>query len=42
MLESISLLLKEYVPNLDCLPEFLMSLGPQVFLRFLLDDRVVG
>lgn len=30
MLESIPLLLKEYVPNLDRLPEFLMRLGPQV------------
>jgi DNA mismatch repair protein MLH1 len=30
MLESIPLLLKDYVPNLDRLPDFLMRLGPQV------------
>ena len=30
MLESLPLLLKDYVPNLDRLPDFLMRLGPQV------------
>ena len=34
LLESIPLLLKDYVPNLDRLPEFLVRLGPQVCLNF--------
>ena len=29
-LQSIPLLLRDYVPNLDNLPSFLMRLGPQV------------
>lgn len=29
-LESLPLLLREYAPNLDKLPLFLMRLGPQV------------
>ena len=33
LLESIPLLLKDYVPNLDRLPEFLVRLGPQVCLK---------
>lgn len=28
--ESIPLLLRDYIPNLDNLPSFLMRLGPQV------------
>lgn len=34
MLESLPLLLKEYVPDLDRLPQFLMRLGPQVCWPF--------
>lgn len=30
--ESIPLLLRDYVPNLDNLPGFLMRLGPQVII----------
>lgn len=30
MVECIPLLLKDYTPNLDKLPLFLMRLGPQV------------
>jgi DNA mismatch repair protein MLH1 len=30
LVESIPLLLRDYVPNLDNLPSFLMRLGPQV------------
>lgn len=29
-LETLPLLLKEYTPNLDHLPQFLMRLGPEV------------
>jgi hypothetical protein len=30
MVESLPLLLRDYTPNLDKLPNFLMRLGPQV------------
>lgn len=30
MVESLPLLLRDYTPNLDKLPSFLMRLGPQV------------
>jgi hypothetical protein len=30
MVESLPLLLRDYAPNLDKLPKFLMRLGPQV------------
>ena len=30
MVESLPLLLRDYIPNLDKLPSFLMRLGPQV------------
>jgi len=33
--ESLPLLLRDYTPNLDNLPSFLMRLGPQVFASFL-------
>jgi hypothetical protein len=29
---TLPLLLRDYIPNLDNLPSFLMRLGPQVFL----------
>jgi len=32
MVESLPLLLRDYTPNLDKLPLFLMRLGPQVSL----------
>ena len=34
MVESLPLLLRDYTPNLDKLPNFLMRLGPQVRLPF--------
>lgn len=30
LVESLPLLLRDYIPNLDNLPSFLMRLGPQV------------
>ena len=35
LVESLPLLLRDYIPNLDNLPSFLMRLGPQVFASFL-------
>jgi DNA mismatch repair protein MLH1 len=35
MVESLPLLLRDYTPNLDKLPSFLMRLGPQVRLTIL-------
>lgn len=35
LVESLPLLLRDYTPNLDNLPSFLMRLGPQVRLAFL-------
>ena len=32
LVESLPLLLRDYIPNLDYLPSFLMRLGPQVFI----------
>ena len=32
LVESLPLLLRDYIPNLDNLPSFLMRLGPQVFI----------
>ena len=32
LVESLPLLLRDYTPNLDNLPNFLMRLGPQVGL----------
>ena len=32
LVESLPLLLRDYIPNLDNLPGFLMRLGPQVFI----------
>jgi DNA mismatch repair protein MLH1 len=32
LIESLPLLLRDYTPNLDKLPSFLMRLGPQVHL----------
>jgi DNA mismatch repair protein MLH1 len=36
LVESLPLLLRDYIPNLDNLPSFLMRLGPQVLVYFLL------
>ena len=30
LIESLPLILRDYIPNLDNLPSFLMRLGPQV------------
>ena len=35
LVESLPLLLRDYTPNLDNLPSFLMRLGPQVSLMLL-------
>jgi DNA mismatch repair protein MLH1 len=41
LVESLPLLLRDYIPNLDNLPSFLMRLGPQVFM-YLLPAFVTG
>ena len=33
LVESLPLLLRDYIPNLDNLPSFLTRLGPQVFIH---------
>lgn len=39
LVQSIPLLLRDFIPNLDYLPMFLMRLGPQVHRSFLFESE---